>query len=221
MLIKKEPLSQLHRQIDSMYGITAEEKEALSSVYPAVLEKMEKCFSRISNKYYQRDREAYFDPLHTGQWTVFLYTAAHLLIRGSEKNRELCDKLYGLSKCVSSADIYYEVEMPEVWFFDHPQGSVMGRAEYGGYFAFSQGCTVGNSKGRYPKIGPYVVMYSDSKILGDCRIGDHVILSANAFIMDREIPSCSIDYGTHPDNRIVSLPLEKIEELQSAIFMIG
>lgn len=107
----------------------------------------------------------------------------------------MCDKIYGLSKIISSADLYYEVEMPEIWSCDHPMGSVMGRAKYGNYFSFSQGCTVGNNHGIYPVIGEHVSMMSNSKILGNCNIGNNVIIAANAYIKDTDIPDNSIVLG--------------------------
>ena len=73
---------------------------------------------------------------------MFLYQMAYEIKGVFPENIDLCDKIYGISKSFSSADIYYEVKMPEIWFFDHPQGSVMGRAEYSNFFSFGQGCTV-------------------------------------------------------------------------------
>ena len=173
----------------------------------------------MRNKYYHNElSEAIFNPLHTAQWTMFLYQMAHILNKQSESNRDLCDKIYGISKCISSADIYYEVEMPEIWFFDHPQGSVLGRAEYSDYFTFSQGCTVGNNKGKYPHLGRHVSMMSGSKILGDCTIGDHVIMSANSYIIDTDIPPYSIVFGSSPNPIIHSITPEKFHSLTEMMF---
>lgn len=96
-------------------------------------------------------------------------------------------------------DLYYQVEMPEVFFFDHPVGTVMGRGEYSDFFVFSQGCTVGNNHGLYPKFENYVSMMSNSKILGNCKIGHHVIIAANAYIKDMDIPEYSLVFGQYPD----------------------
>ena len=103
---------------------------------------LDKCFSHIKNKYYHKGGETFFNPLHVAQWTMFLYQMAYEIKGVFPENIDLCDKIYGISKSFSSADIYYEVKMPEIWFFDHPQGSVMGRAEYSNFFSFGQGCTV-------------------------------------------------------------------------------
>ena len=162
----------------------------------------------------------HFDPLHAAQYTMFLYTLSKTIWKNidvSEKT-ELCSKIYCLNKMFSSADLYYEVDLPEIYFFDHPQASVMGRAEYGEFFAFSQGCTVGNNKGHYPKFGEHVHMMSDSKILGDCRIGSRVIVSANSYIKDTDIPSDSIVFGMYPNLTIKPLSAQMFEELTKNIF---
>lgn len=121
----------------------------------------------------------------------------------------------------SSADLFYGVNLPNIFFFDHPQGSVMGRADYSDYFSFSQGCTVGNNKGRYPVISNHVSLFSNSKILGNCKIGDHVVLSADSFVMDEDIPSYSIVFGKHPNIEIHSISNVKFNEITGAIFING
>ena len=91
------------------------------------------------------------------------------------------DKLYALNKAMASVDLFYQVELPDIFTFDHPLGSVMGRASYSDYFTFSQGCTVGNNRGIYPRFGQSVFMLSDSKVIGDCEIGSNVIIGATAY----------------------------------------
>ena len=150
-------------------------------MYENVIKRLCYCFSSINNKYYRENSKTVFDVLHTSQWTIFLYMMANEIYK-TNGDRKYCDQIYGLSKMISSADIYYQVEMPEIWFCDHPQGSVMGRAKYSNFFSFSQGCTVGNNKGIYPSFGEHVALMSGAKVLGNCHVGHHVILSANTFI---------------------------------------
>ena len=40
---------------------------------------------------------------------------------------------------------------------------------------------------------------SDSKIIGDCRIGSDVIISAGAYVKDSDIPGGSIVFGRSPN----------------------
>ena len=190
--------------------------EYIDLAYSKILNRLDKRFSHIRNKYYHNDEDTVFNPLHVAQWTMFLYEMAHEIY----KNRysDLCDMIYGISKAFSSADILYEVDMPDIWFFDHPQGSVMGRAEYGDYFTFSQGCTVGNNKGKFPVFDKHVSMLSNSKVLGDCHIGNHVIFSANSYIIDTDIPSYSIVFGASPNISLKSITPQKFNELVGYIF---
>ncbi len=186
--------------------MTEEDQGFVEKYMPKALCRLEKNFSANENKYYNRinelgDKVAFFDPLHTCQWLIFLYYLANT-INKSEKSieaRELCDKIYGISKMMSGADIYYEVELPDLFRCDHPVGAVIGRGKFGDGFAFIQGCTIGNNKGIYPVIGKNVSMYSNSKILGNCKIGDNVIVSANTYIKDQDVPDNVIVYGTSPN----------------------
>ena len=111
----------------------------------------------------------------------------------------MSDKLYALNKAMASVDLFYQVELPDIFTFDHPLGSVMGRASYSDYFTFSQGCTVGNNRGIYPRFGQSVFMLSDSKVIGDCEIGSNVIIGAPAYVKDVDIPSNSLVFGQSPN----------------------
>lgn len=114
--------------------------------------------------------------------------------------------------------MYYQVELPDVFFFDHPVGSVIGRAKYSNYFDFGQGCTVGNNKGIYPTFGESVFMMSDSKVLGNCRIGDYVIIGANAYVKDQDVPSGSLVFGQSPNLIIKENRLDYVMEYAKTVF---
>lgn len=218
LIITRDAKQQLIKQLDSLYGIGDLEIAEIDSVYETVLESLAVAFRHTNNKYYHEGGVTKFNPLHVGQWTMFLYQIARNLYLSSSSNIDLCDKIYGLSKSVSSADIYYEIKMPKIWLIEHPQGSIMGRAEYSDYFFFMQGCTVGANGGNYPKLGKHVCMLSNSKVLGDCTVGDYVILAANSYIIDEDIPSYSIVFGQHPNITTKSINKMKYMELTGSIF---
>lgn len=210
---EKFVLGLIERQVSSFYPFYELEKIVISNCYLSVINKLEKNFSQNKNKYYSIDvkneKQTYFNALHTCQWFIFLYTLANHLFH--EKNvisdyyqkkvdiRGLCDKLYAISKIISGADLYYEVEMPEVWTCDHPVGAVIGRGSYLNNFSFVQGCTIGNNKDIYPVLGQNVKMLSNSKILGNSHIGNNVIIAANTYICDANIPDNSIVFGQSPN----------------------
>lgn len=198
----------LLNQIGNNFFKSIDDEKLITKHMPLVLERFEKNISNNSNKYYSiknqdGDMEAYFDPLHTCQWLLFLYLTANTIYRYEDENQEaarvVCDKIYGQSKTVSGCDLYYEVEMPEIFSFDHPTGSFIGRAVYDEGFSFTQGCTVGNSKEIYPVIGKNVKMCTGSTILGNSYIGDNCIISAGTMIKDQNVPNNSIVYGKSPN----------------------
>ncbi len=132
---------------------------------------------------------------------IFLYWLSRELFQ--EDRRGLADKVYYLNKMLNSAELFYEVELPCIWSCEHPLGSVMGKAHYGDYFFFYQGCTVGGNIRRdgsivYPVIGDHVKMFSNSKVLGSSRIGNYTIISANCYIKDQDVPDGTIVFGQSP-----------------------
>lgn len=164
-----------------------------------VLRKLEKCFAPNPNKYYHRNGEIFFNPFHSAQYTIFLYLMSREIFLNGNSHL-LADKIYYLNKALNGCDLFYEIELPSYFTLDHPVGSVMGRAEYGEGFSFTQCCTVGNNNGIYPVIGKNVRMCAYSSIIGNCHIGDNVIIGANSGVKDCDIPDNTIVFGQYPNN---------------------
>ena len=195
---EKQLLHLVLSQTKSFFLIDATDKKAITEVISISLKRAEICFAASTNKYYKRDSCVFFNPYHSGQYSIFLYFLSNTIWRN--KNGGLtADKIYYLNRALNGVDLFYEVEMPSIFFLDHPVGSVMGRAKYGEGFSFSQNCTVGNNKGIYPQIGKNVTMHSGSMILGKCIIGDNVSIAASACVKDQDVPSNSIVFGASPD----------------------
>lgn len=195
--IPKEKISELViRQIDLLFLMSKNDNTILEIGVEHALNRCEYAFLRTKDKYYTKKGEPYFNPYHSGQYCIFLYYLSNAIFIKHPQKRVLADKVYYLNKALNACDLFYEVELPDIFMLDHPVGSVMGRATYGDYFSFSQHCTVGNNKGIYPRIGKNVQMMSGAKILGNCVIGDNVIISANTYIKDQNIPPNSIVFGS-------------------------
>lgn len=193
----------LCHQVHNLFMLTEAERDAIAEHLPAVLQRVERAFTASDNKYYRHDGEVYFNPWHSAQSTVFLYMFSHhVSTQGGPALRLLADKVYCLNKALNGLDLYHEIEMPAVFFLDHPVGSVLGRAVYGEGFTFSQQCTVGQNHGAYPTFGRNVTMLSGSKVIGSSTIGDNVILSANSYVKDMDVPADSIVFGQSPANVI-------------------
>ena len=203
LISRSHILDNLCRQIDSFFSCSEEEYSVLEAYLDKALERVEKCFQGFDNKYFKTESGGVkFNPFHSVQYMTFLYTLANELYRNGMSST-LSDKLYYLNKTMNGLDMFYAIELPEIWSAEHPVGSVLGRAKYGDGFFFYQGCTVGGNRGKdgilyYPVIGKNVRMYANSSFIGKCNIGDNVILGAGALVKDTDIPSNSIVFGQSP-----------------------
>lgn len=133
------------------------------------------------------------------------------------------DSIYYLNKIMHSCDWFYAISLPEVFFAEHPLGSVLGKADYGNQFFFYQGCTVGGNRDKagklyYPVIGENVLMYSNSSILGDAVIGNNVIISAGTIIVGENIPDNSIVFGRSPNLIIKKRNEKEIQDRQKHLW---
>ena len=153
------------------------------------------CFENSNCKYFHK--ESGLNPFNSVMYTNYLYQVSHLCYK--EGHSQIADKVYYLNKMLNSVDLFYAIELPKHWNCEHPLGSVMGRAKYGDYFFFYQGCTIGGNHTDYPVLGDHVTMYSNSKVLGKCFIGSNVVIGANAYVKDTDIPDNSMVFGQFPN----------------------
>ncbi len=218
---KKKVQDLLCKQVSLFFNLAKNEKIVLIKAFSESLKRTEYCLEKTKNfsdkshskykdKYNSLNGKTYFNPYHSGQYSIFLYFVSNTVFKLNPKkniNKTLADKVYYLNKALNGLDLFYEVEMPKIFILDHPVGAVLGRAKYGDYFSFSQGCTVGNNKGIFPKIGKNVKMFSNSKMLGKCKVGDNVTFAANSYIKDKNIPSNVIVFGQCPNNIIKKVKL--------------
>ncbi|WP_415375226.1 transferase [Patiriisocius sp. Uisw_017] len=196
---KEDILKGLINQLTSFFSISNSEINTINSLAETVFKRCEFSFLKNKNKYYSKDSVGYFNPYHSGQYTVFLYYYSNSVFKAGSDNARLADKIYYLNKIMNACDLFYEVDLPEIFMLDHPLGSVMGRAKFGNYFAFSQNCTVGNNNNIFPEIGEYVTMTANSMILGNSKIGDNVIIGAGACVKDQDVPDNSLVFGSSPN----------------------
>ncbi len=203
---KEEIKTFLLRQLSSFFPpISEEEHKHLNSVWERVMSKCEFNFSKSENKYFTKidngRRITRFDPYHSVQWMTFLYYLSHELYI---ENSSLCDKVYYLNKVMHSVDLFYAIELPQIFSAEHPLASVMGRAKYSDGFFFYQGCTVGGTSDKegnnfYPVLEENIIMYANSSILGRCHIGRNVQIGAGALVKNQDVPADSIVFGQSPN----------------------
>lgn len=188
---------QLHNSFP--LGSESRTRRDILRILPAALERTEHCFSKVKAKYFQQNGEAFFSPLITDQYAMFLYLLANASFKAGQ-DTVLADRLYGLNKMLHSIDVYYQIELPRVFLFVHSVGTVLGRAQYGEYLAIYQGVTVGgNLKDEYPRIGDHVSLFSNCSVIGRSVIGDNSMVSARACLVDTEVPSGQIGFGMSPN----------------------
>jgi len=124
---------------------------------------------------------------HANEYASYLYILSNEIWLQTAET-EHAEKIYLLNRYLNAIDIFYDRKMPEVFFFEHPVGSVIGRAEIGNYFVLHQGVTVGgNLDWEYPTIGENVVLYSNAMVTGRCVIGKNCQIGAGVILHNETI----------------------------------
>lgn len=187
------------RQIENnFFNLTNEEKDILNKAILIALERCSSCFSECCIKRYHNGENTFFNPVNSSQYTVYLYYLSNTLFK-EYNNIELAERVYYLNKIMNGVDIFYEVELPNVMFFEHPVGTVLGRAKYKDKLVVYQNCTVGGNNMKYPEIGENVAILSYACILGKSKIGDNCIIASHTYIKDEDIPDNSMVFGSSPN----------------------
>ena len=185
-------LSYVGRQLDNFFpdGRGEAERPALQSQLEPALRRLERCIAEV--RMWAPGR---FDHLHSSQYTTFLYYLANTLWRSGGAHA-LCDKLFGLNKALNGIDLFYEIDMPEVFFIGHSVGIVLAKARYGNRLVLYQNSTVGKNHGQAPSLGDGVVMYTPSAVIGRCEIGPGSVIAQGTSIVNRSTPgNCMVFQG--------------------------
>ena len=162
------------------------------------LERVEYCFTAIPQRYFRHGEQTYFNHLNSDQYAMFLYFLANTLYREGA-DRQLCDKVFCLNKALHAVDVYYEVELPNIFLFAHAVGTVIGRAQFSDYLLVQQDSTIGGAreekagqKNVYPTLGKYVSVYKGAAVLGKCTVGDNCKISAHSLLIDQDLDANQI-----------------------------
>ncbi|HSI85352.1 MAG TPA: hypothetical protein VK970_16320 [Candidatus Methylacidiphilales bacterium] len=168
---------------------------AVAEYLDKALQRMDYCFSFVHDKYFKRDGQSQFDHLHSDQYAMYLYFLANTIYL-EHGDPSVCNKLYYLNKALNGIDLYHAIEMPDIFMFSHPVGSVLGRAKYGNFLLIYQNCTVGsNHDVNYPILGEYVALYRGASVLGTCRVGNNCKIASGSTLLDTDLPDNSIFIG--------------------------
>ncbi len=212
-MILSLPITQVVRYVSEQLscffpdGQPVKESE-ISQHIDSVFDRMGVCFAAVHNRYFLVNGQPCFNHLHSDQYAMFLYFLSNTLYR-EKASVSLCEKIFYLNKMLNGVDVFYSVELPDIFLFSHPLGAILGRASYANYFLVHQGCTVGGSreakpgeKNIYPVFGKYCALYMGAAVLGKCHVGDNCKISAHSLLIDQDLEANKIYIGTRLNNVI-------------------
>tara|TARA_B110000967_G_C18895765_1_gene570516 strand:- start:3137 stop:3814 length:678 start_codon:yes stop_codon:yes gene_type:complete len=196
----KQLANHVHKQICLFYpdGFNIEISNIEKCINSA-LDRVEYCFRNNRNKYYcNENNETLFNHLNADHYATFLYFLSNTIWL-EFKDEMLSAKIFLLNKALHGIDLFYEISMPDIFMLVHPLGTVLGRASYSNYLVVYQGCTVGSVSGSgFPSIDEHLTMYSNSSLLGDCKVGSNVTIGANSYAINTLIEKNQIVVGQYP-----------------------
>ncbi|MDB5572493.1 MAG: hypothetical protein JWN93_3676 [Hyphomicrobiales bacterium] len=139
-------------------------------------------------------REGEFNVLHSSQYCIFLYYLANTIWRASGETGTPT-RLFLLNKALNGIDLFYEIDMPRVFFIGHSVGIVLAKARYGEHLVLYQNATVGKSGDVAPVVGARVVIHPNCAVLGRSHIGDGAVLSQGVSVINRDTPADHVVYA--------------------------
>ncbi len=174
-----------------------------AEVIAKVFDRLEKCFVKIKSRYYRNSAgEVYFNHLNGDHYCSFLYLLSNELYKAGYEVS--ATKAFLLNKAMFALDLFYSVELPEVFLFIHPVGTIVGNANYSDYLVIYQGVTIGSlTEGKYPQFSEKTIIYSNSSVIGDCNFGQNCIVGARSYVIDIDLKDDQIVLGSYPNNRII------------------
>ena len=86
----------------------------------------------------------------------------------------------------------YKCNLPDVFLFAHPVGSIIGNASYSDGLVIFQNVTINTGddlkgNGDTPKLGRGLFLGAGAKIIGQERIGDRVSIGVDALVYNKKI----------------------------------
>lgn len=203
-LPEKTLISYLTKQLNSFFPDGDVIKTSDISNFVAIsLERMAVCFNAIPLPYYNKDGNPYFNHLHGDHYSMFLYLMSNTAYKENKEN--IASKLFFLNKMLFGIDAFYGITLPEHFLFVHPIGTILGRAKYDDYLVVYQGVTIGaTTEGVYPTFSKSTILYSNSSIIGDCKMGKNCVLGAKASLVNTNISDNSIVVGSYPTHKVLT-----------------
>lgn len=127
------------------------------------------------------------------------------------------DRLCYLNRIRNGINVWHSVDLPSKTLFVHAIGSVIGNATFGTSIVCYQNVTVGGSKGKYPVFQGSCVIFAGASVIGNCSIGNNVVIGAGALVIDQDIPANSTVTGRVPNLRVLPLGTTSADEFFSKV----
>lgn len=134
-----------------------------------------------------------FNYLHSSQYCIFLYYLANTIWRRTQ-DPMAPTRLFLMNKALNGIDLFYEIEMPEVFYIGHSVGIVLAKATYGNYLVLYQNVNVGRHMTDIPTIGDRVILYPGASVVGASVIGDDAVLSQGVKAIGKHVPVGNIAF---------------------------
>jgi serine O-acetyltransferase len=218
-LTEQELSHYVAKQLGNFFPDQQQHSVDIDVIINKALQRIGYCFGHIHRKYYQAlddngKSQTLFNHLNSDHYASFLYVLSNQAWR--ENKITLAEKLFYLNKALNGFDCFYSVELPKIFMLVHPVGTVLGNAKYQDYLVVYQNVTVGSTlSGQYPEFSQGCVLYSKSSVIGNCHIGENVIVGANAFILNCDIDSQHSVVGQHPEHRATASNIDVIHDVFS------
>lgn len=128
-----------------------------------------------------------FNHLISWQYATYLYFLSRNTFFDNH-NKDLATKLFLLNKSLNCFELFYEIELPAYFFLSHTIGIVFGKATYGNYCVFHQGCTVGRNGESRPTLEDGVIMFPNSSIIGNCHVKSNTVIAPSVQLINQNTP---------------------------------
>lgn len=196
---KSDLLDFIVQQLNNFFPDNNEvKKDELKRHFDLILQRTEYCFSKVNNKYFCNESNVLFNHLNADQYAMFLYFATNTIYKANS-DLTLCTKIFQLNRYLHGIDIFYEVELPDIFLLVHPLGTVLGRGNYSNYLLVYQRCNVGSNKDIYPTLKEYVSLHPGASILGNCLVEENCKIGTGSLLLDKNLEQNSIYIGNPRD----------------------
>ncbi len=176
--------------------------DSIQNYCDTALDRVDFCFKHVAFERYNNKKNTILNHLYADQYLVFLWFLSNTIYK-EIGNNPISNKLYYLNKALHGFDCMYDTALPDIFLIFHGVGTMLGKAHYSDYFVSLQGCTVGSQKGSYPQFGKGVALTAHSAIIGACRIGDRVSVSAYTTVFETNVENDSVVYRDNDSGKTI------------------